>query len=271
MDTGFQTWTNPRNGFTIARIHYTADPAKCGTEWRAHAKAGMPDRGWRREYEIDWTAPEGEAVIPEFDPAIHVRDISWLRGSRVLRGWDPGFESPAVVLCQLSAAGQLRIYREIVPFNTVLGSLIPMVKAATLDLTPDALTPFDAGDPSATRDTDLGNVHKVLKEHGIFLHTHRPGHAESYESFRTRFTKTIYVAGEGHVPAIIIHPRCKMLISGLGGAFHLSSHAPYNPVRVHPYTDVVDATRYLHDNLASTNTDWTQQMATMSRVDWQWR
>lgn len=270
MLDGLKTWVNPKNGFTVLQVHYTADPAKRGADWRANAKAGMLERGWRREYEIDWAAPEGEPVIPEFDPHIHVKEFGWLRGGRVLRGWDPGFESPAVVIAQLSPHGQLRVYAEVIPFNTPLMSLIPMVKSATLDLTPDVINVFDAGDPSATRETDLGNVHKVLKEHGIVLATHRPGHSASYEDFRKRFRETIFVTGEGHQPAILIHARCKMLISALGGAFHLSHHAPYNPVRVHPYTDVVDALRYLHDNLASSNTQWKQDMSKMARSDWAW-
>lgn len=268
---GLETWRNPTNQFFVCKIHYTADPAKRDPLWRESAKAGMPDRGWRREYEIDFTAPKGEPVVPEFDPTIHVKEIPWLRGLRPLRGWDPGFQSPAVVVGQLSPFGQLRINQEIAPVNTPLDSLIPMVKAATLMLTNDPLVPFDAGDPSATRDTDLGNVCKVLLEHGINLATYRPGHTESYESFRKRFRETVFIAGEGHVPAIVIHPRCKSLIAALAGAFHLSSHAPYNPVREHPYTDVVDACRYLHDNLATANTQHQVDLRKMSRIDWKWQ
>jgi hypothetical protein len=145
---GVTAWTNPGNRFRVVRVHYSADPTKREAVWRTQAQAGMPERGWRREMEIDFTAPEGESVIPEFDPTLHVVDCAADRHSRLLRGWDAGYVSPAVLFAQLDSFGQLRILDECVPFNTPLDRLVPLVKAKTIQYTLNALPPFDAGDPA---------------------------------------------------------------------------------------------------------------------------
>ena len=267
---GVRTWLNPTNGFTIARVHYTADPAKRSAEWFAAARAGMSSRGWRREYEIDWTAPKGEPVTPEFTPATMVVPVPVLPSARLLRGWDFGRVSPAVVFGQLSEHGQLRILAELIPFNTDLKSLIPMVKSRTLDLSAGALRVFDAGDPAGLQESDLGSPVGVLKAAGIVLSVARPGTANSYDSLRARLRATVYVPGVGLVPALVVHPRCINLIEALSGAFHLRENPPYRPNPIHPYKDVVDALRYLNDNLDFANTERRADLRQMSRRDWAW-
>lgn len=267
---GVVEWRNPVNKFFVSRVHYTADPAKCQDAWRAESKAGMPDRGWRREMEIDFSSPEGEPVIPEFEVGIHVTPFEVLRNTRLVRGWDPGFVSPAVVIGQNSPFGQLRILAEVCPFNTPLEQLVKMVKATTLELTTDAKQVFDAGDPASLANTDLGNVHAILQKAGIFLHTTRPGTESSYQRLRERFTKSVFIPNLGHQQTIVIHPRCKTLIAALSGAFHLSPHPPYNPIKVHPYKDVTDSLRYLNDNLDIAEMDYRVQMTKMSKIDWAW-
>ena len=111
---GVQVWTNPLNGFHVVRVHYTADPETRSTDWAASARAGLPQRGWLREYEISWTAPEGEPVIPEFDPSRHIAIVRPDRGLRLLRFWDFGRVTPAVLFAQLTPLGQLRVIRELV-------------------------------------------------------------------------------------------------------------------------------------------------------------
>lgn len=268
---GITSWRNT-NGFYVVRLHYTADPAKRDTSWRTNARAGMPERGWRREMEIDFTAPEGEPVFPEFDHGIHVQMCEWIRGSRVVRGWDSGYVSPAIVIGQLSAFGQLRILAEVCPFNTTLESLVPMVNAVTFELSTDIdlKNVFDAGDPAANAQTDLGVVRTILLKHGIALRTARPGTKESYETLRHRLMERVFVPGQGQLPALIIHPRCKTLIASLSGAFHRSLTPPYQPVKAHPYKDVADALRYLSDNLHISEVTFQRELKKATTVDQQW-
>lgn len=62
---GLRIWTNEGNGFTICRLHYTADPRKRSEEWKAAAARGMSGAKFRQEFEIDYQAGQGEKAFPE--------------------------------------------------------------------------------------------------------------------------------------------------------------------------------------------------------------
>ena len=267
MFDGVREWRNPRNRFYVVRLHYRADDAKRTETWLDDAKAGMPERGWRREYEIDWAAPAGEPVVPEFEPAVHVKEFAWDPAVRLLRGWDFGFVTPAVIFAQQDAYGILKVHSELVPFNTPLEHLLPMVQARSRDLGSAPARVFDAGDPAADHTTDLGNVRAVLKTHGIWLQLARPGTPLSYQALRQRFLDRVFIPRQGQHAAIQIHPQCTHLIEALAGAFHLTEHPPYKPVSQHPYKDIVDALRYLNDNVGLVNNDFQARIAKMARSD----
>jgi len=57
---------NPKNQFVVARLHFSADPAKRSPAWRREAQAGMTPEKFAREYDCDWTAILGAKVFPEF-------------------------------------------------------------------------------------------------------------------------------------------------------------------------------------------------------------
>lgn len=265
----------------VCKLHYTADPRKRTEEWRRQASANMHPRAWRREYEIDWASPAGEPVIPEYTEDLHCRAFEWDRSLRMLRFWDFGFVSPVVLFAQLTHYGQLRIRRELCPFNTPLDQLLQGVEAVGLELggydtllekdtawdvggaDPPTIA-FDAGDPAAKNHTDLGCSAEVLGEKGIILHTTRPGTELSYAGLRARFLRNVMEPGVGVVPACIVHPECPNLRAALAGAFHLDPKPPHKPVKTHPEGDVVDALRYGEDNireLTGKGNDRLRQMA----------
>lgn len=255
----------------VVKLHYTCDPRKRTPEWKQQASANMQPRAWRREYEIDWASPAGEPVIPEYVEETHCKEFEWDPRLRLLRFWDFGFVSPVCLFAQLTLYGQLRVRKELCPFNTPLHQLLDGVEAITMELGGiDALiakndawdvggqTPldprekkdaFDAGDPAGQNFTDLGSSAEVLGEKGIFLHTTRPGTELSYAGLRTRFLRQVMEPGVGPVPAAIIHPECHNLRAALAGAFHLDSLPPYKPRKTHPEKDLVDALRYGEDNI----------------------
>jgi hypothetical protein len=265
---GVSFWTNERNRLSIYRLHYSADPYKRGdwAEGKAlRAQAG--ERAFKREYEIDWASPEGEPVIPGFNPLTHVRPVTVDPKRKLLRFWDFGFVSPVVLFAQLNDYGQLRIFRELCPFNTPLDALIEFTLAMTRDLVLDVKNVFDAGDPAAKSQTDLGNAAEVCNRAGITLHTSRPGTDVSYAGLHALMLKRLWCGRDGEQAAFVVDPICKRLIAALSGAFHLSTYAPYKPVREHPHTDLVDALRYGHDNLGSANRDFRQQLMALATND----
>ena len=292
---GIETWRNAGNGIAVLRIHYTADPRKRDPDWQAKTFRAMKPRDRKREYEIDWAAPEGEPVIPEYDPKIHRRPCDVDPQLRLLRGWDFGFDSPVVLFGQLSLTGQLRILDELCPFNTSLASLVPMMKAKTLQLlggvalgrdddldlggSDEMLQLFglqpqimsdpvmDAGDPAGRNQTSLGAEIDILAQMGIQIHTIRPGTEESYEHLRGRLQKQIFTPDRGYEPAFVVHPRCESLHQALAGGFSRSPNAPYKPVKSHPAKDLVDALRYLNDNLDQMSGTIDAKMRAMALSD----
>ena len=266
---GLSVWTNPGNKFRVAKLHYTADPAKRTPAWKESAKQGMPDRGWAREYELSFEAPLGQAVIPEFSAA-NIKAIQPSHG-RILRGWDFGALSPAIVFAQLDLYGRKLILGELVLQQTTLGQLIDAVRARTIELFGRPGECFDAGDPAGEAFLDLGQVRAVLLRAGIQLHTGR--NKESYDDLRKEFLRQVYVPGEGVTSAILMHPRCTTLIEACQGAFHYSDRPTMKepkPVPSHPYKDIVDALRYLNDNLSVATTDHVEQMKKVAAADIVW-
>lgn len=133
-------------------------------------------------------------------------------------------------------------------------------------LPPDRRT-FDAGDPAATSRQSLGVEAQVMGQHGLRLHTIRPGTKESYQNLRDRFLRTIMVPGQGRQPALLIHPRCRLLRQALGGAFCRSVLPPYRPKKAHPYKDLVDALRYGNDNLDALRRGMDRRLKAMAEAD----
>lgn len=281
---GVEEWKNPRNGLFVLRIHYTADPRKRAPEWKAEASRNLHPRTWRREYEIDWTAPAGEPVVPEFQAERHKQAFEWDTKLRMLRFWDFGHVSPVCLFAQLTLAGQLRVRRELCPFNTPLDQLIRGVQTVTMELAgADALLArgdamdvggepgrevgaFDAGDPASKSFTDLGSSAEVLGQHGIVLHTSRPGTEVSYADLRARFLQNVMDGGRP-VPAIIVHPECPNLLNALAGAFCLDPTPPYKPTKSHPEKDLVDALRYGNDNIRAIVGKTPATWAAMAAID----
>lgn len=268
LGPGMTFWHNPKNGFAVLKLHYSADPAKRTPEWKQAASKAMPLRGWKQEYEIAFDAPAGRPVFEEFSAAEMVRPFPVLPGARLLRGWDFGWIAPAAVFCQLDVWGRLLVHDCLLGDRTLLDQFAPMVKARSLELLGSTVgKPFDCGDTQADFHTDLGTIRKVLTNHGIQLYT-VPKTDESYEALRTRMVKgDVFIPGEGKSPGILVHPRAAILIEALQGAFHLSDRPPYKIVETHPYKDVVDALRYLHDNLSFASHSHMDAMKTAASAD----
>lgn len=276
MRPGIAEKTNPRNGAFVCRLHYSADVNKRLAGWKTAAKQSMTERNWRREYEIDWATPEGEPVIPEYDASVHAAPCVVDRNLPLLRGWDFGFVSPVCLFAQYATFGQLRFLRELAPFNTPLRSLLPMVAGITTELVGfNAAGVFDAGDPNVHNQTELGSTAEVLAEYRIRMHSTRPGSQVSYANFRERFTSMPFVQGMGHIPAVLVDPTgCPNLHEALSGAFHLlgnpgdtTKSQTHIPIKCHPYKDLVDAARYLHDCLSLASRGVTDAMVDMATRD----
>ena len=132
---GLKVWTNPKNRFTIVRIHYTADPMKdperlvCDNdqcrEWTSDKKllgeecpvckegkyhnygeigyeevpGSQKQSDRQQEYEIDFTVKSGKRVYSSFNINHHTGIHKAPRRSLLYRGWDFGRHHPCAVVC----------------------------------------------------------------------------------------------------------------------------------------------------------------------------
>lgn len=267
---GIRVWRNAGNLFTVLRLHWTADPEKrlgTGREEMRRIRAQIGERAWQREYEINAAVPEGEAVFPEFDATRMVKSLRVLPGAKPLRGWDFGHVCPVVLIAQLDPYARLQILREIILPGAALELLADAAQAAVVDLWGQPKECFDAGDPSAEKMTDLGQIKHILAGRGILLHTVRSTEG-SYAVFRSRLQEEVVAGAEGRTPRFLVDPvGCPVYVKALSGAFHKSARPPYKPVDEHPYKDVCDAGRYLNENLRGQQGGFMAKMREIAGAD----
>lgn len=123
--TGIEIWKNPKNGFLVVDLHYTANPEKQGAEWREAIMNGMPQRKFLMEYEKNWETFDGKRVYEDFVKGVHSTPTK-LRatpGLPLILGVDFGL-TPAIVVCQLDGQ-QFRVLEE----HCALGSIDKLAKA----------------------------------------------------------------------------------------------------------------------------------------------
>ena len=268
---GVTEWTCPRNGVHVVEVHYTADPAKRDPQWKREAQRGMPPRGWAREFEIAWDLASGEPVLPEYVPALMRRAMPTNQAGRLLRGWDFGQVCPVTIFAQVDAWGRLLVLGELVMEHASLTAQIEATRAMTLDLMGDPKPPtYDAGDPEALHEMELGSIRRELLKAGIVLQTFGGRGERSYEQLRQRLLRRVVVPGEAEPsPALLVSPRCPILHSAMSGGF--ARHAKTGkPLPTHPYKDAVDALRYLNDNLLGATADWMVKLQAIAKADCAW-
>lgn len=100
-------------GFCHVRVHYLADPDK-DRSWalrRSTYYGGMDTPKWRREYEIDYDAVQGQAVYPMLsNQHIKSRDLVGRTFYRVI---DHGIRHPTVCLwVAVNTSGDRHVFRE---------------------------------------------------------------------------------------------------------------------------------------------------------------
>jgi len=113
-------------GFTVVRVHYTADPehdpehplpalAQAGGQWVAGMRTTISDPAdWEREMEINFHSPKGSRVFPQFRELTHTRGLDFTRRKVVYRSWDFGWHAPVCLVAQIGERDRLHLLKEIV-------------------------------------------------------------------------------------------------------------------------------------------------------------
>jgi hypothetical protein len=236
---------NPRNRFTVATVHYSADPDKASEEWIKMAMQGMPERGWMREYEIDYTIFEGKTFFAEFKQ-FNVENCAYIPKETIYRGWDYGYHRPACLITKLNKDGQWCWLEAIMGKDEGVLEFGRRMRTHCISHYPGA-DYVDVGDPAGEQMSDKGEKTSVqiLETVGIYIHSRKQPVKQGSEIIRQKLGMRV----DGK-PGLIVDPSQQLVIDGFRGGLHFPDVKEGQPQREHYekdgyYEHVFDCARYL--------------------------
>lgn len=183
--------------------------------------------------------------------------LKTIHGYPIIIGIDPGF-NPAALFCQLSPRGQLRVYREVYAPNCLFGHFISNYIMPIAALSEFALKPlmFVMDPAGINRNAVTGlSAYGVLEEMKLSVNLASTNDVDP----RLKGIERLLVESRGfesndpharQIPAMIIDPRCEVLIRALAGEYRfkkrkLTGELEDKPEKKHPISDVTDALGYV--------------------------
>lgn len=224
------SWLNPGNGFFCVKLHYTADPEKQTDDWKRKAHAGMSERSWQQEMEIDFTVyADCKPVYMDFNQA-HIRSLSCRKDISLHRGWDLGAHYPACVFAQyvessvpagdnrITKIRKLHILKEIQGVNIQLDPFITHVEAVTEKELPSRGC-YDYSDPQIKHVIDTSRSRlEFFRAHGLSPRW-PTGDQKEIEYGHALIAKAMQIQADGE-PGLLIDPSCEILIEGFRGGYN---------------------------------------------------
>jgi len=248
---GVTVWKNPRNEFLVIDLHYTANPAKRGPEFREGLRRTLPIRRFRMEYEKSWETFEGKPVYEDFNEGIHLTRTkpSFLPMLPLLIGWDSSGLTPAAVLGQLQGE-QLVVFREVI--GTGMGSLrfCPLVSETIKlnypslpDVTDYTINFFD---PAAFKKNEITEQTYLQTLNQAGFRRCFPG-PMTWNKRVDAVTRRLTGLFQGKPKILIYEPDCPTLVAGFKGGFRYpDSYADAEQDKPRP---IKDAHSHPHDAL----------------------
>jgi len=255
---GVEMWVNPRNGFTVVDVHYTANPEKRGDEFREGLKMSLPIKTYRQEYEKSWEQFSGKPVYEDFNERIHVTNIKpkFHVGLPMLGGWDSSGLTPAFVCGQMQE-DQLVIFREVMGMGMGAHKFVPHV-AEILKFNYPMITSLEDQvvswfDPAGFKKNEITEeTYLQAMNKGGFKQT-RPG-AMTWNKRVDAVVKYLVGLSKGRPKIVIYETDCPILVAGLKGGFRYPDRvAEVEPDNLRPVKDIHshpnDALQYLCSGL----------------------
>lgn len=258
---GVQVWKNPKNEFLVIDLHYTANPAKRGEEFRDSLRRTLPIRKFMMEYEKSWMTYEGKPVYEDFNPHIHIlaHEPKLHIGLPLLIGWDSSGLTPAAVLGQIQD-DSLIIFREIMVSGSIGATkFVPHVVSEIVqnypqitDIEKQTISFFDPAGFKKNEITEETYLSVMMKNGFRQI---RPGPV----TWKKRVESVVeYLTGmsKGYPKFQIYEQNCPVLVAGLKGGFRYPDKViDVEPDQVRPIKDIHshpnDSLQYLCGGLKS--------------------
>ena len=219
---------------------------------------------WAKKYlfgEFGFTSA-GKPVYPTFIEKIHVRDLRpyWrdrdnrgqLPSLQIYRGWDFGFNFPAVLFTAVDSRGRWLWLREFVGRELTVHTLAEKSKYISSVEFPNS-NYMDYCDPAGDQRSDktgtLTSI-KILRSHKIF-----PIYRGSTPLQRAETIARLLQKQVDGLPALMIDASCKVAIDAMSGGYHYKKPANNEAFQqdiIHKdgfYEHIMDAAGYIASNL----------------------
>lgn len=158
---------------------------------------------------------DGKPVYPEFNDTIHVGECQPITAKPIRRGWDFGL-TPACTFSQMLPSGQWIVFDELTADSLGIDRFSDQVLSHIAQNWGGYRAFEDYGDPAGNQraQTDEKTCFEILRGKGINI---QPG--EVSDSLRIEAVKKPLNHMIGGKPAMLLHPRCKMLRKGFIGKY----------------------------------------------------
>ena len=167
------------------------------------------------------TTLSGKPVFPEWNEKFHLakEPIAAIRGLPIIVAWDFGL-TPAAVLLQMTAKGQVLILREYVSEDMGIRQFASTVVRPAITNDFGAFRLLSVGDPAGTAraQTDEKTCMQELLDCGF------PTEPADTNEFVARRESVAFwlLRSTGGAPGIIVDPSCKVLRKGFNGGYHFA-------------------------------------------------
>lgn len=239
---GIEVWKNPKNEFTVIDLHYTANPAKRGEEFRESLRRTLPIRKYRMEYEKSWETFEGKPVYEDFNERIHVAHIrpKIVPGLPLLLGWDSSGLTPACIIAQLQD-DRLLVVKEIIGEGMGANRFVPLI-AQTIAMEFPQISSLDQTvsffDPAAFKRNEITEETYLNAMISGGFRQVRPGPV-TWKKRVEGVTDFLCSIHQGQPKMLIYEAECPVLVAGFKGGFRYpESITSVEPDIVRPVKDV---------------------------------
>jgi len=211
-----------RKGDNVHRItlHYSQRPGR-DKVWadKAKLRPGMTPAKWAREQELSWATPAGRPVYEIWNGLQAQKCFDAYNPHKpLLRGFDRGYDDPAVVWAQVNDDDQLICLHSIKGDHIARDVWLQQVKDLTNSLFPrhkSGYLDYGAADFSKP-ESDGYSWRKVMRKYGIIL---RDSQRDDIERRINSVMAKMPLRDDGKYGIIVDPDHCGDLIKGLSGGY----------------------------------------------------